>query len=295
MGTTQGKLEMDGTIGRRRTLKLLGGLAITGSLAGCTSEEKPSNPSQTNTAGGTDTQSTPAETSNPTTTTTSTETPTATATQTETTTPTATSTPTETNSSKGKTVSFKSNGGRTVKGTLYGSGSCAVVFAPGAGNERASWESQANAIAKAGHTALTVSLNHGKSSGMSKTLVGAVSYLREKQGAKTVVLVGSSAGANAVVQANTVAGTNIDGSVIIAPGRAVSYAPELSGRLLFVVGEGDKKQYVGTTKAMHKRASKPKRLVTLPTDKHGQEIFDTEQGSKLMDLIAEFATTVCSG
>lgn len=282
---------MDGTIGRRWTLKLLGGLAITGSLAGCTREKEASNPTQTSTAGGTSTQSTPAETSNPTTTT---ETPTATSTQTETSTPTATSTPTETNS-KGKTVSFKSSNGRTVKGSLYGSGSCAVVLAPGAGNERASWASQANAIAKAGHTALAVSLNHDESAGMSKALVGAISYLREKQGAKTVVLVGSSAGANAVVQANTVAGTDIDGSVIIAPGRAVGYARELSGRLLFVVGEGDKKQYVGTTKAMHKRAPKPKRLVTLPTDKHGQEIFDTKQGSKLTDLIAEFANTVCSG
>lgn len=284
---------MDGTIGRRRTLKLLGGLAVTGSLAGCTREKEPSNPTPTSTAGGTSTQSTPAETTT-TTTTTSTETPTATATQTETSTPTATSTPTETNASKGKTVSFKSSGGRTVKGTLYGSGSCAVVFAPGADHEQASWASQANTIAKAGHTALTVSLNHDKSAGMSKTLVGAVSYLREEQSAKTVVLVGSSAGANAVVQANTVAGTNIDGSVIIAPGRGLGYAPELSGRLLFVVGQGDKEQYVRTTEAMHKRASKPKRLVTLPTDKHGQDIFNTKQGSKLTDLIAEFATTVCS-
>lgn len=285
---------MDGTIGRRRTLKLLGGLAVTGSLAGCTREEEASSPTQTNTASGTSTQTTTAETSNPTTTTTSTETPTATATQTETTT--STETPTETNGSeKGETVSFKSGDGRTVKGTLYGSGTCAVVFAPGDGYDRASWASQANAIAKAGHAALAVSLKQDNSATMSKTLVGAVSYLREKQGAKTVILVGSSSGANAVVQANTVAGANIDGSVIIAPGRAVDYAPELSGRLLFVVGKGDDKQYVGTTKAMHERASKPKRLITLPTDKHGQEIFNTKQGSKLTDLIAEFANTACSG
>ncbi|MFC6962215.1 alpha/beta hydrolase family protein [Halocatena marina] len=282
---------MDPTIGRRQTVKLLGGLIVTGGLAGCTSDEA-GNPDQTEGAGnGTTTSS---NTEQPTATTDSTATATATQTESATEEPTSTATEKE-ESGKGKAVSFASDDGRTVEGTLYGSGSCAVVFAHGVGFKRSAWEPQALEVANGGHAALTVSLNHDNETGAVKTLVGAVNYLREKQSAKTVVVVGSSAGANAAVKANTVSGANIDGSVIIAPGRAAEYAPDLSGDLLFVVGEGDERQYVGTTDAMHQAAPKPKRLEKLSTDKHGQEIFDTNQGSKLTQLITEFTDTTCSG
>lgn len=111
---------------------------------------------------------------------------------------------------------------------------------------------------------------------------------------ETIVLIGSGSGATAVVRANTVSETNIAGSVIIAPGGGVAYAPDLSGRLLFIVGKNDDTRYVKTTKGMYQQASEPKRLVTLPTGKHGQAIFNTNQGSKLTDLITTFVSTTCS-
>jgi hypothetical protein len=286
---------MDRTIDRRQALKLLSGVAVTGGLAGCTSED--GNQPANSTANNTTTQSprpSPTQTATQTPTATPTETPTATPTETPTATPTATPTPTETKSQKkGTSVSFTTSDGRTVKGTLYGSGSCAAIFVPGANHNRTNWASQALTVAKAGHAALTVDSSSNRSKNV-KTLVGATSYLREKQNIKTVVLVGAGAGASAVVRANTVSGTNVSGSVIIAPGQAISYAPDLSGRLLFVVGQSDDTRYVRTTKGMHQQAPDPKRLVTLSTSKHGMAIFDTEQGSKLTNLITEFVDTTCS-
>lgn len=300
---------MERTIDRRQALKLLGGVAISAGLAGCTSEEgdqstnptTTSRPSPAQTMTHTQTATT-TETPSPTATPSPTETPTATATKTPTPSPTATATktpsptptPTPTPTKKGKTVSFKSRDGRTITGTFYGSGSCAVVFAPGVGYSRDDWAPQALTVAEAGHAALTVDLNFDNRAHNVDTLVGAASYLREKHNIETIVLVGASAGANAVVKANTVARTNVAGSVIIAPGRARAYAPDLSGRLLFVVGKNDDRRFVLNTKQMYQQASEPKRLVTLPTDKHAQEIFATNLGGELTNLIVEFVNTVCS-
>lgn len=286
---------MDGTIDRRQAIKLLGGLAVTGSLAGCTSDkgkEKGNQPPKTSITAP-NVSSTQTSTQTPTQTQTQTPTETETQTPTPTATPSPTPSPTPTETKKGQTVSFKSSSGNTVTGTFYGSGSCAVVFAPSADYNQADWAPQALEVAEAGHAALTVALN--KSANGIDALVGATSYLREKHNIKTVVLIGAGTGATAVVKANTVASTNVAGSVIIAPpGRARAYAPDLSGRLLFVVGKNDKTRYVRSTKLMYKQASKPKRLVTLPTGKHGQGIFGTEQGQKLTNIIIEFVNTVCS-
>lgn len=265
-------------------MKLFCGLAVTGSLAGCTEDDSAAkNTTKTTT---TTTTTTATQTQSPTT-----ETPEPTTTDS----PTTTTTTETTEQSSGKEVSFSASGGQTVKGTLYGSGSCAVIFAPGKGYDRTDWESQASAIAGEGHTALTVSLDFENRTANPKTIAGAVSYLREKQGAETVVTVGASAGANAVVKANTISGTNIDGSVIISPGGATGYATELSGQLLFVVGTDDKTRYVQTTKGMHQQAPDPKRLEELPTSKHGQDIFNSDQGAALENMIVEFSNTVCSG
>ncbi|RRJ30551.1 alpha/beta hydrolase [Halocatena pleomorpha] len=270
-------------------MKLFCGLAATGSLAGCTEDKSPAENTTTtepeSTAPATRTTPPSTETTESTTEPTTAEPTTTESTTTETTT-----------QSSGKEVSFSTNDDRTVKGTLYGSGSCAVLFVPGDESDRAAWEPQASTVAGEGHTALTVSLD-ASSRGVTKakTVAGAVSYLREKQSAKTVVAVGASSGASAIVRANTLSGTSIDGSAIISVGDAVSYAPELSGRLLFVVGKNDKKRYVQATSMMHQQAPNPKRIEKLPTDGHGRGIFDTDQGSALENMIIKFSNTVCSG
>ncbi len=263
-------------------MKLFCGLTVTGSLAGCTEDEAANN-TTTTTQGSTPTAT---QTTAPST---GTAEPTATE---DTTTTTQT---TEQSDASGKSVSFSTNDGRTAKGTLYGSGSCAAILVPGDGYDRTAWEPQANAIAQEGHTALAVTMDTDTPATKAKTIAGAVSYLRDEQGAKTVCAIGASSGANAVVRASTISGTTIDGSVIISAGGAESYARELSGRLLFIVGKNDETRYVQVTKGMHQQASNPKRLEVLPTEGHGQGIFDTDQGDALQNMIVEFSTTVCSG
>lgn len=276
---------MDQSISRRQTMKLFCGLAVTGSLAGCTEDE---NAGESN-ENGSQTTTTEAQTQSP-----ATETPQQTATTEPTTTEaTEETTETTTEQASGEQVSF-SAGDSQVEGLLYGDGSCAVVLVPGQEYDGSDWEPQASAIAEGGHTALAVSPGSG-SAANPKMIAGAVSYLREKQGAETVVAVGASAGADALVKASTISGTGIDGSVVIAPGEAADYAPELSGRLLFVVGKEDEKRYVQTTKMMHQQAPDPKRLEELPTGEHGQAIFDSDQGSALKNMLVEFSNTVCSG
>lgn len=274
---------MDRSISRRQTMKLFCGVAVTGSLAGCTDDENAADNSTTTTT-----------TQEPTPTATQTATP-----STETPEPTATEQPTTTTETteqaSGEEVSFSTSDDRTVKGTLYGSGSCAVIFAPGSEYDRTDWEPQASTVAGEGHTALTISLNADNRAANPKTIAGAVSYLQDEQGAETVVAVGASSGANAIVKANTISGTNLDGSAIISAGEGDSYATELSGRLLFVVGKNDETRYVQTTKGMHQQAPDPKRLEELPTDGHGQGIFETDQGDALTNIIVEFSNTVCSG
>lgn len=263
-------------------MKLFCGVAITGSLAGCTADENAAENSTTTEEPTT----TATQTSTP-----STETPEPTATEQ----PTTTTTTETTEQASGETVSFQTSDDRTVEGTLYGNGSCAVIFAPGSEYDRTDWEPQASTVAGEGHTALTVSLDSDNRTGNPKTIAGAASYLQDEQGAETVVAVGASSGANAVVKANTISGTNLDGSAIISAGEGDSYATELSGRLLFVVGKNDETRYVQTTKGMHQQAPDPKRLEELPTDGHGQGIFETDQSDALANMIVEFSNTVCSG
>lgn len=273
-------IAMDRTLDRRQALKLVGSVTVTGGLAGCSLMEDVEQP-------GTETSpqtQTPSQTQR-------TDRGTSTTTQKPTTQTTST---TEKEDPQGKSVSVSTPDGRTVSGTLYGSGSCGVVFAPGVGYDKSDWKPQSEKIASADHTALALDLNFDKPSQNVQTIIGGVNYLRTKQNAKTIVLVGASAGANAVVKANTSSEVDADGSVIIAPGKAEEYAPDLSGRKLFVVGKNDKERFVQTTKMMHERTSEPKMLRTLSTDEHAQEIFSTNQGSKLTKQIVDFANTTCS-
>lgn len=279
-------LAMDGTFDRRQALKLVGSVAVTGGLAGCTlmenveqsgTESSPQNQTQAQSS----TQRTTQPTEHPHTTT---------STQTKT----STQTTPEKKGPQGTLVSVSTPDGRTVTGTLYGSGSCGVVFVPGVGYDKSDWKPQARKVASAGHTALALDMNFDKRPQNVQTTIGGVSHLQTKQNAKTIVLVGASAGANAVVKANTNPDVDADGSVIIAPGKAEEYAPDLSGRKLFIVGKNDEERFVQTTKMMHERASQPKKLVTLSTGKHAQGIFSTSQGSKLTKYIVDFVATTCS-
>lgn len=191
--------------------------------------------------------------------------------------------------SSGERVTFESAGSGRVVGTLFGSGECGVVFAHGAVFDKESWYPQARAItAETGAITLPIDLTDTP----AEDVLGAVRYVREEHNVKRVVLIGGSAGGRAILEANANAdpGT-IDGTLALAPAGGSTHVPNLQGRLLFVVSEGDGGADAVST--MHERAPQPKRLVTLPGNAHAQHIFDTDQGERLLSVMIEFVDEAC--
>ena len=153
---------------------------------------------------------------------------------------------------------------RTVEATLFGDGECGVVFAHGVGFDRHDWAPQARSIAEEGHLAFTVDLDMDDRESNAPDLVAAIAHLEDERGVETVVLIGSSAGANAVLRAHSLTEPgSIDGTVALAPGQDAEYADELEGRFLALVAEDDGERFVETTEDAYDRAPEAKEYVTV--------------------------------
>ncbi|WP_137286614.1 lipase family protein [Halorussus salinisoli] len=268
---------MDGLPTRRHLLRLAGIASVLG-LAGCTGSTDDTEQETTSTeAGGTEAD--PGTTGGM-------------DTETDDTEPDASETTRA--ASEPREVEFATRAGTAVRGTLLGDGSCGVVFAHGVGFDRADWRPQSERLAADGRVALGIDLNLDDRSTTPEYVLAAVRYLREQVGVDDVVLVGASAGANAVVRANAAAtDETIDGTMGISAGRAAEAATEVQGRSLFVVSEGDSDRFVQTTEEMAENAPEPTALEVLPGEAHGQDVFETDQGDELVGLIREFVRTVC--
>jgi hypothetical protein len=279
----------DEHVTRRRALKGVAGLAVAGGLAGCTGSDGSESTGATAESGSDDG-------SEATTTTTTTGPPAdggEAATETDDTEETETTEATSDESAT-RTLTFPSSAGDEVTATRWGDGDCAAVFLHGVGYGREDWAPQATAVAESGHTALALALNHDDRESNVEATVGAVDYLKSERGVETVVLVGASAGANAVVKTDANTDLDVAGSFILAPGRAADLGAGLSGRKLFAVGEGDSQRFVETTERLHSDAPEPKELVMLDASEHAQGIFDTDAGERLQSLVVEFVNTVCA-
>lgn len=155
-----------------------------------------------------------------------------------------------------------------------------------------SWKPQATKLAKAGHTALAIDENPDK---RWASVLAAVNYLRQKQNVQRIVLVGASTGEEAVVVANAGADAGrIDGTVTLSAAGGANYASQLQGRLLFVVSKNDERRFVQTAKALHRKASEPKALVTYTGDTHGQRFFTSSYSDALRNCLQAFISEACS-
>ncbi|SEP28051.1 hypothetical protein SAMN04487948_13211 [Halogranum amylolyticum] len=258
---------------RRRALRAVASLGTVGGLAGCTGtgDSEPTPNADGPTGDESDTATSGLET----------------ATESD-------SGTTASGDATAETVTFPSSVGDEVTATQRGDGDCAVIFLHGVGYGREDWRPQATAVEENGHIALAVALNHDDRESNVEATVGAVDYLRSEVDVETVVLVGASAGANAVVKTDANTDVDVAGSFVLAPGRAGDLGAGLSGRKLFVVGEGDSQRFVETTKQLHGDASGPKDLVILDAAEHAQGVFETSAGDRLQSLLVEFVNTVCS-
>lgn len=190
-------------------------------------------------------------------------------------------------------VTFPSADGGMVDANLYGSGTRGVVFAHGAIFNKQSWAPLAKRIAKHGFRALAIDFRgYGKSRAGSKPnalyldVIAAVRWLH-KQGVEKVSVVGASMGGGAAGRAATeVKPGEIDKLVLLSP-MPIDHPEQLKATsILYIASRGE--GLASTAREQYERAPTPKQLILLPGSAHAQNIFATDQGPHLSDVIVDF-------
>lgn len=188
-------------------------------------------------------------------------------------------------------LSFQSDDGVNLEGTLYGSSDCGAVLTPQINQERGSWESQATQLADQGYVAFAIDVDEDD---RPASILGAVDILQKEQNIDRLVLVGASIGGEASVVANARSDSEaVQGVVALSPGGGTDYAGDLTGHKLFVASEDDDSRFVETTETLYENSSEPKEMRIFSGSAHGQGLFETEHGDDLFEEIEALLGTVC--
>lgn len=166
-------------------------------------------------------------------------------------------------------------GGADVR--TWGDGDHGVVLAHGAAFDAASWEDQATVIADAGATVVAVE------DISPEGIAAAVEQLRA-DGAADVALVGGSAGADGILQLLSQEPDLADQVILLSPNSTVQGLGDQPK--LFVASEDESVADVSRELA----ASAPgddNEVLILPGSAHAQNIFDTDQGDRVLDAMLE--------
>ncbi len=153
-----------------------------------------------------------------------------------------------------------------------------VVLAHGAAYDADSWEDQGRTLEENGVLALAVEDTR------SRNLRSAVEYLKEEYDVRDVVLIGASAGAGQVLQVAREAPEEISQIILLSGTGEVSDLGEYPK--LFVASEGE-----GIAEEVRRMAGRApgnqNEALILSGDAHAQAIFQTGEGDRLMQTIAE--------
>lgn len=159
---------------------------------------------------------------------------------------------------------------------VWGGGTAGAVLAHGAVYDAASWRAQGDAIAEAGGVALAVENTS------AAAILDGVRFLRETCGVETVTLIGASAGASGTFEAARREPAAIDGLIILSASGDVLDLGEFPK--LFVASEGE-----GVAEAARRMAEEApgtaNEALVLPGTAHAQAIFETTEGSRLLEAI----------
>jgi pimeloyl-ACP methyl ester carboxylesterase len=158
---------------------------------------------------------------------------------------------------------------------VWGDGERGVVLSHGAAYDAASWKPQAREIAKNDGAVLAVEETSKAS------IEAAANYLKEERGAKSITLIGASAGGGPVLEA---AGSSdvADGVILLSSTGDVSNLGDYPK--LFVASEGESMSSQVRQMAKDAPGGKNEALI-LSGDAHAQAIFDGDQGDKLLQAI----------
>ncbi len=116
------------------------------------------------------------------------------------------------------------------------------------------------------------------------SILAAAEYLKAERGVEHVVLLGGSAGADAILEAVLQEPGSADQLILLSANRPVEGLG--AEPKLFVASEGE--PVAGVSRQLGRTAAGEENDVEiLPGDAHAQHIFNTEQGEPLMRLILE--------
>ncbi len=161
--------------------------------------------------------------------------------------------------------------------TTWGDGGYGVVLAHGAAFDAASWEAQAIAIADQGTTVVAVE------DISTESLQAAVQSL-QIDGIGDVALVGGSAGADAILALASAEPEVGDQLILISANTTAELAGEQPK--LFVASQDEPGAEVSTQLA-ESAAGGDNAVELRPGSAHAQNIFDTDQGDALLELILD--------
>ncbi len=175
-------------------------------------------------------------------------------------------------------------GGGAPKGSVAGSGALrwgdgpyGVVLAHGAAFDAASWEPQAQAIAEQGATVIAVE------DISPEGLLEAVEEL-QSEGVADVALIGGSVGADAVLELAAEDPELADQLILLSPNAVVDGLGERPK--LFIASEDESVADVSVELA-ESAPGEDNESRLFPGQAHAQNLFDSEQGDAVLELILE--------
>jgi pimeloyl-ACP methyl ester carboxylesterase len=205
----------------------------------------------------------------------------------------------------GNEVTFTTEDGVQLAGTLFGDGDTAVILAHQGttGANQTDWYAFAQVLEEHGYTALAFDFRgNGKSSGqpdrnkLDLDLAAALQFIRD-QGLTRIVCMGASMGGTTCLR-KAIDGEEFEGLValgsamITAYGTGIRVSEEELASLtlpkLFITAEHDSDLVINDITRMYESSPEPKALYLLPGQAHGTDLFDTDASEELTRILLEF-------
>jgi formylglycine-generating enzyme required for sulfatase activity len=223
---------------------------------------------------------------------------------TETSIPTEITLPTSTQPALMETVTFTTEDGVQLAGSLFGEGKSAVILAHQGtqGADQTGWQTFGKLLGERGFAALAFDFRGiGQSGGslnysaLDQDVAAALQFLRDR-GYEKIACVGASMGGTACIRValdDELAGLAALGSTMLAGGgNGLRITQDEIALLalpkLFITAAEDSFSVVDHTTRMYELSSDPKELHLLPGKEHGTDLFNTDAGEELTTILLDF-------
>ena len=188
---------------------------------------------------------------------------------------------------------------------MYGEGSRGIVLvAHGGYSSRAAWRPQAEALVSAGFRVLVLEtrgaamLAKGTETPclydapcMAVDVLAAVRYLRGS-GARDIAVIGGSAGGGAAAQASVDAAPGEIAQIVLLAPMEIDAPEKIKAKTFYITarndrGSGDQLRLPGI-QGQFERAPEPRQFLMVDGSAHGQRMFDSPEGPRVMREILRF-------